>query len=112
MMTTDVIEGRISNVSLSDGIEFLIHYVREHPLVSVPLVTAFYWCFSFFTNPRNMVSPLLKGSLIIQINIPRVYASESSVFSRWTNAFRLIAHAKETTLKGYKMVLIVSARVY
>ena len=66
---------------------------------------------SHYTGPfpglsisQKWLATHLKRSLSSQVNIPRVYASESNLFTRWTDPFRLIVHAKETTLKAYKMV--------
>jgi len=38
------------------------------------------------------------------VNIPRVYVSESSFIQRWTDKFRSVSRGQEAVSKGYRMV--------
>jgi hypothetical protein len=55
---------------------------------------------SKFGNPRNSAN--------FQAHIPRVYVSDSTLFDRWTDMFRLIFRTEESISKGYRMVPCLS----
>jgi hypothetical protein len=38
------------------------------------------------------------------VNVPRVYVSESSFIQRWTDKFRTVSRGQEAVSKGYRMV--------
>jgi hypothetical protein len=49
--------------------------------------------------------------LIIKIDLPYFYLSNSSWIDRLLEPFRLLSRTKEAALKGYKAVLLFEARL-
>jgi hypothetical protein len=91
--------------SLLNAFEITLRYVREHLLVLLGI-----YIIIRYTHPYvfgKLESSLQYGALIAQkfdIDLPRVYASDSGWFSRWIDRLQLVFKAHEAAARGYRNV--------
>lgn len=54
-----------------------------------------------FAQKQSMSSP---ANNLMQVDVPRVYLSDASMFHRWTDRFRVVYQVDKALQKGYTQV--------
>ena len=93
-------------------VEVLLTVCQDHILILAILAFVIHWTVLRIVVSRKKVK-LVRQEADVQINVPRVYLSDSNWFERCTDVFRTFSRGFEIMVKGYQMVLVLNgARRY
>lgn len=83
---------RLMEWTVIAALETTIHYGRSHPFYVCLAVLGLYIVSSWFVGSQK------------NLNLPRVYSSDSNIFYRTTDIFRIFFRAEEAFKNGYRQV--------